>query len=476
METVSAAWIAALERLALPALHRVGEAAVRHAVEEALAHLTGARRAWLLPPGALPPEGAFALPLEAGGRSLGSLALEGVEVSTTDLLEEARAIALVGLALLQAEEALRREERLQREARARQRRLQAIIDSIPEALFIVQAPTAHISMANRWARRMLGTTEDGRLAIGSLYDLRLFTPEGMPLPFDQRPTTRCLQGEVCEGLEVLLEVRPGQRIPLLVNAAPLYDEHGKIMGAVVVWQDITHLKRMERLRSDFLSMVSHDLRTPLASIKAAVSTLQTTPNLEQASQQELLQTIDEETERLVRMVNNLLDLSRLEAGALPMEPEECWLADIVQQAVREVERAGLAQGREIQVHLPPDLPPVWADFSHIQRVVVNLLANALAHAPSPSPVRLTALYDPRRNEVLVSVADKGPGIPPEDLPHLFERFYRPRQKGGHGMGLGLAICKALVELHGGRIWAESTPGQGSTFTFALPVGGPPPKG
>ncbi|MFN3973983.1 MAG: ATP-binding protein [Dehalococcoidia bacterium] len=476
MNTVSAPRLAALERLALHNLRRVEEAEFRSALEEALAQLTGAKGANLLPAGASPPKGALALPLEAEGHSLGSLVLDGVEAPTPGLLEEAKAVALVGLALLQAGEALRREERLQREARARQRRLQAIIDAIPEALLIVQAPTAHISMANRWAHRMLGTTEDGRLAIGSLYDLRLFTPEGVPLPFEQRPTTRCLRGEVCEGLEVLLEVRPGQRIPLLVNAAPLSDEHGHTIGAVVVWQDITHLKRMERLRSDFLSMVSHDLRTPLASIKAAVSTLRTTPALEPASQQGLLQAIDEETERLVRMVNNLLDLSRLEAGALPVEPEECWLADIVQQAVREVERAGLAQGRGIQIHLPPDLPPLWADFSHIQRVVVNLLVNALAHAPSTTPVRITASHDARRNEVLVSVADEGPGIPAEDIPHLFERFYRPRQKGGHGTGLGLAICKALVELHGGRIWAESTPGRGSTFTFALPIGGHTPQG
>jgi signal transduction histidine kinase len=111
-------------------------------------------------------------------------------------------------------------------------------------------------------------------------------------------------------------------------------------------------------------------------------------------------------------------------------------------------------------------------------VVVNLLANALAHTPPSAPVRLTARHDARRDEVVVSVADAGPGIPPEELPHLFERFHRPRQRGAHsrGVGLGLAICRALVEVHGGRIWAESAPGQGATFTFAIPVQGVARKG
>ncbi|MCS7206985.1 MAG: ATP-binding protein [Dehalococcoidia bacterium] len=471
METVAASLGGSLAALTEPALLDWGEGALRRRVEEVLARLTGARRVWFVAPGDSPPADAYALTLEVHGQALGWLVLEGVSALAPSIREEVRAVALVGLALLRAVQALHREERLQREARARQRRLQAIIDAIPEALVIVRAPTAHITMANRWARHMLGTTEDGRLSIGSLYDLRLFTPEGVPLPFDQRPVTRCWRGEVCEGLEVLLEVRPGQRIPLLVNAAPLTNEQGQVTGAVVVWQDISRLKRMERLRSDFLSMVSHDLRTPLASIKTAISALRTAPALEPAATAELFQAIDEETERLVRMVNDLLDLSRLEAGALPMEPEECGLGDIVQQAVREVERSGLTQGRTLQVDIPPTLPSLWADVSHIQRVVVNLLVNALAHTPASSPVRLSAYHDDRRNEVVVCVADQGPGIPPEDLPHLFERFYRsPHKSGrGYGIGLGLAICKALVELHGGRIWAESALGQGSTFYFALPL-------
>jgi signal transduction histidine kinase len=470
-------WGDALRALALPALQGAGPEAIRSALEEGIARLTGAAKAYLVGADDPPPEG-LAIPLTAQGRRVGTLVLEGTPSLSPPARRRAEAIALVGVALLHAAGALRKGEWPPREHHARQRRLQEIIDAIPEPLFLVRAPTAHIVTANRWAYRMLGATPDGRLPVGSLYDLRLFTPEGVPLPFDQNPPTRALRGEVCEGLEVLLELAPGRRIPLLVNAAPLTDEQGEITGAVVVWQDISHLKRMERLRSDFLSMVSHDLRTPLASIRMAVSTLRTTPEVEAAVREELLQAIEEETERLTRMVNDLLDLSRLEAGALPLEPEESRITDIVGQAVREVERAGLTQGRTLSVEVPPDLPPIWADSSHLQRVVVNLLANALAHTPPSAPVRLTARHDARRDEVVVSVADAGPGIPPEELPHLFERFHRPRQRGAHsrGVGLGLAICRALVEVHGGRIWAESAPGQGATFTFAIPVQGVARKG
>jgi two-component system, OmpR family, sensor histidine kinase KdpD len=226
------------------------------------------------------------------------------------------------------------------------------------------------------------------------------------------------------------------------------------------------LRRSDTTKTAVLQAVSHDFRSPLTAIRTAVDGLQD-PALELTDEDRdgLLETIQVETGRLTRLVSNLLDLSRLQANAA--EPaQELWTADsLIAQAL-----AGLDErGHEVQVHVPSDLPPVRIDPVHAQRILVNLLENAIRHSPPGEPV--TVRGSATRQEVLLRVIDRGPGIPAADLERIFEPFTTGDGGGGNGAraGLGLAIARGFAQANGGRLWAESQPAQGASFALALPV-------
>jgi two-component system sensor histidine kinase KdpD len=222
----------------------------------------------------------------------------------------------------------------------------------------------------------------------------------------------------------------------------------------------------ERLRSSLLSSVSHDLRTPLSAIIGSASSLvETGDRLEAGVRRELAQTIHDEADRLSRLVNNLLQATRLEAGGLELKREPYDLEDIIGTVLQRL-RTALA-GRPVEVRVSPELPLVPVDELLLGQVLVNLLENAALYTPAGSPILLGAQL--RGDYVLVEVADAGPGLPPEDLERVFEKFYRSSGGGPSGVGLGLAICKGIIELHGGRIWAENRPGGGAVFRFTLPL-------
>ncbi len=227
------------------------------------------------------------------------------------------------------------------------------------------------------------------------------------------------------------------------------------------------LARSDELKSALLAAVSHDLRTPLASIKAAAtSLLDDSVTWEPEARRELLSAIDEETDRLTLMVGNLLDLSRIEGGAL--KPRKDWydpdelVNDVMQRLVSR------HPTHSIKVHVEPDVPLVELDYVEIAQVMINLLENAIRHTPAGTPISVTVRRV--RDGVTFTIHDDGPGISPAYLPHLFEKFYRaPGKSREPGSGIGLAICKGLVEAHGGAIGVVSMPGAGTTFAFTLPV-------
>jgi two-component system, OmpR family, sensor histidine kinase KdpD len=230
----------------------------------------------------------------------------------------------------------------------------------------------------------------------------------------------------------------------------------------------------ERLRNALLSSVSHDLRTPLGVIEGAATTLLgERADMDAEVRRDLLETIHEEAESLNRRVRNLLDMTRVEAGALDLDVEWQSLEEVVGAALERVER-GLP-ARRVSVELPEGLPLVACDGALIQQALVNLLENALKYAPADAPVEIAARQ--RGGEVVVSVADRGPGIPKGEEERIFTKFYRAttaRRVGG--VGLGLAICRAIVDAHGGRAWAENRDGGGAVFRLALPQKDPPPAG
>jgi two-component system, OmpR family, sensor histidine kinase KdpD len=231
------------------------------------------------------------------------------------------------------------------------------------------------------------------------------------------------------------------------------------------------LRRTDALRSALLSSVSHDLRTPLSSIKAAASSLlQEDVQWSEEERRSFAAAIVRESDRLNRLVGNLLDMSRIEGGALKPEKEWYPFDELVHDVLDHLQ--GLVQGRQVDTFIPDDLPPVELDYLQMDQVLTNLIENAVRYTPPQSPLEIQV--EARDKQLHVSIADHGPGIPTSDLERIFDKFYRvlsTKRKGTStmGTGLGLAVCRGLVEAHGGHIWAENREGGGAIFRFTLPL-------
>jgi signal transduction histidine kinase len=230
------------------------------------------------------------------------------------------------------------------------------------------------------------------------------------------------------------------------------------------------LENLETSRRELVANVSHELKTPITAIRAHLENL--LDGVEEPDT-ETLQVMLSQSERLGRLVEQLLDLSKLESGDVPLRRERVSLAPLVSQVMSEIEVASADRDVNVSSDLPDDLPPVEADSERVHQVIFNLVDNAVRFTPEGGEVRIEAHR--HNGSIEVRVADTGVGIPPEALPRLFERFYRvdpARARGDGGTGIGLAIARSVVEAHGGTIRAESEPGLGSTFTFDLPIGLP----
>ena len=222
----------------------------------------------------------------------------------------------------------------------------------------------------------------------------------------------------------------------------------------------------ERLRNSLLSSVSHDLRTPLATITGAATTmLESESRLDERTQHELLESIRDEADRLNRLVHNLLEMTRLESGALELRREWHPLEEVIGAALGRLAKS--LGARRVTVSVPPDLPLVSIDDVLIEQVFVNLLDNALKYTPADSAIRI--IVTATDQSITAEVADHGPGLPKGQEARVFEKFYRAAPDGRRGAGLGLAICRGIVLAHGGRIWAHNLPEGGVAFLFTLPL-------
>ena len=257
----------------------------------------------------------------------------------------------------------------------------------------------------------------------------------------------------------------------------------------ILQQQAIHAEALDesnQLKDVFLGSVTHDLRTPLASIKAAVtSLLGADVKWSESERREFLESIDESADRLNRLVGNLLDISRQEAGVATPEKDWYLIGDVIATVLDRLELAGQLQGREVLVDVADDVPLVPMDHTQIEQVLTNLLENALKYSPADRPVRVSAALtaEPER-ELEVRVKDEGVGVPANELHAIFDKFYRVHDvhlpwasdRPPTGTGLGLAISDNIIRAHEGRIWAESTPGKGSTFIFRLPIPEETPRG
>lgn len=244
---------------------------------------------------------------------------------------------------------------------------------------------------------------------------------------------------------------------------------GDAQGYLVVFQDLTRLHQLQTVRQDFISNISHELRTPIASLRALVETLSDGALDDQQAAHRFLRHMEVEVDALSQMVQELLDLARIESGKASLHLAATPTLALLQRAADRLQAQAARAQVTLRMEGVTNLPPVYVDGSRVEQVLTNLIHNAIKFTPPKGEIRLAAnAYD--NQTMLVKVTDSGVGIAPEDLPRVFERFYKAdRARSGGGTGLGLAIAKHIVQAHGGRIWVESRVGKGSTFFFTLPL-------
>ena len=351
--------------------------------------------------------------------------------------------------------------------------LETLIDTSPVGVVVFNAGTGVPVSLNREGRRLVdGLTDPGQTAEQLLDVLTIRRADGREISLREFPLAEALStGETVRAEEIVIGVPDGRSVSVLLNATAIRSEEGQVESVVVTLQDMTALEELDRLRAEFLGMVSHELRAPLTSIKGSAATvLGSTADLDPAVVRQFFRIIEDQADHMHDLVADLLDVARIETGTLPVTPEPAEVAVLVDRARSTFTSAG---GRNnLAIDIPPDLPLVMADRRRIVQVVGNLLSNAAKHSSESSVITATAVREDVH--VAVSVADEGRGIPSERLPYLFRKFTRTDGddlgSGVAGSGLGLAICKGIVEAHGGRIWAESEgPGMGARFTFTIPT-------
>ncbi len=349
--------------------------------------------------------------------------------------------------------------------------LEALVNTSPVGVLVLDSNSRKVVRINHEACRIMGlqSGEEGSAADLGMVEFRRL--DGTAMQPDEVPIERALRTGVTVHAEELVIVGPsGEQVTTLVNATPIRSDEDQLVAVLATIQDITPLEELERLRNDFLGMVSHELRTPLTSIKGSAATvLGASSPLDPAEIRQFFRIIEEQADHMRDLINNLLDLSRIEAGTLSVAAEPTDVADVIDRARNAFLSGGYRSS--IEVNVMPGLPRFAADGQRIVQVLHNLFSNASSHSRDWSSVRVTAwLHDAH---VVISVDDEGKGIASEHLPRLFTKFARidageDVRISGHG--LGLAICKGIVEAHGGRIWAESDgEGRGTRFTFTIPA-------
>ncbi|MFW6115864.1 MAG: ATP-binding protein [Chloroflexota bacterium] len=347
------------------------------------------------------------------------------------------------------------------------RRLDAILEYSADGVLILDS-AQRIKVFNRALARLTGWSASEALErhhdeiirwahLETNRDLSNAVAGGWPLP-SARPLY--VEGD--------LRRKNGGTVSVGIIYAPLFGHDSRLVNIIANVRDITRFREADEIKSTFVSVISHELKTPVALIQGYAETLlRKDARWDPRTRQESLEVILEESDRLNHLIDNLLDASRLEAGKLPLELEPTALDTLAKRAAERLRTQ--TDVHDIQVDFPPDFPVVRGDPTRLEQVLNNLLSNAIKYSPEGG--RIDVKGRSTTDEVIVTVADQGMGIPFEEQPHIFESFFRGSreyQQQTSGAGLGLYLAQAIVEAHGGRIWVESDPGEGAAFSFALP--------
>ena len=337
-----------------------------------------------------------------------------------------------------------------------------------------EAPNAYLSCgvdglikrANRSAEELLGYSGD-ELVGRPVAELYADTPNGRAKT--QAIFQRFLAGEEIRDEEMEMLRADGSRVWVSLSMRPIRDKEGNVVASRSEIVDITKHKKLDQLKDDFIGLVSHELRSPLTVIMGAINTvLSEGAYLSEEETRQLLKDAALESETLSHLLGNLLELSRAQAERLVLHAEAIDVKKVIQEAIEGVQRQSSA--RQFVVSAPQKLPPVYADPLRLERIIYNLLENAVKYSPQGGEIKVSV--KPNKEHLVIGVSDRGVGISPADQAKLFAPFQRleeSRPGGTRGVGLGLLVCQRLVEAHGGRIWVESEVGWGSTFFFTLPL-------
>ncbi len=368
-------------------------------------------------------------------------------------------------------ESRHRIEELAWDAAQRASELETVIASIADGVMMTDAE-GRIILENDAARRLTGRTQSavslGLEAQIAVYALR--APDGTPIPPAELPLGRAVRGEtVAEQVLIVRRADTGEDRFLMCSSAPVRAGGDAITGAVAVFRDITEMKQIDQMKDDFVSIAAHELRTPLTAIKGYAELLERRLSMQQGreSDQRSLGVIRKQTERLASLVNEMLDVSRIEGGRLQLNAEPFDLSALISEVVSNMRVS--SETHLLSLAAVPGIE-VNGDAARIEQVLLNLITNAITYSPEGGEVDVRVWTE--ENAALVSIRDQGVGIASDELPQLFDRFYRAPRAGvmrSGGMGLGLYICREIVARHGGTIRAESVEGMGSTFTFSLPL-------
>jgi signal transduction histidine kinase/CHASE3 domain sensor protein len=399
-------------------------------------------------------------------------------------------LALVGavLTMRTARRELRREMEATRRIETEHRQLQAVVDNLPIAVRVMDAPGSNVILQNQSAEEIFPAAVWNKMTRGEriqYFDLR--RPDGTPVTLEDAPVARALgEGRSVRDVE-LITTRPETGTKhLMVSATPIKDESGRITSSVILIQDVTRLRVIDQRKDEFIAIAAHELRNPLAALVgynhlahrtlAKVQAGSTSADDALPSIERYLGEIGKQTERLTKLITRLLDASRVQLGRLNLEKAPVELVKMAEEAITNAQTTD-AGAHEIELSAPPDLTGHW-DPTRIEQVITNLLDNALRYSPLGTSVRLSITQE--GDVARVEITDQGPGIPDHQRPHLFSRYFGPlpnlpspdgspgpRKK--RGLGLGLYVSSEIVAAHGGEIGFRPNPDAGSTFWFTLPL-------
>ncbi|MFN2146700.1 MAG: sensor histidine kinase, partial [Anaerolineales bacterium] len=345
-------------------------------------------------------------------------------------------------------------------------RMNALLDSVADGILILK-PNHLIERANPAFERLIGKPADDIIGhdhdeivvwVNHAHGTTLESAEAGGWPLSPQATLY-VEGDIARA--------DGSTLPVGMTYAPLLSEDGQLVNLIASARDITHFREAEEIKSTFISVVSHELKTPVALIKGYVGTLRREDaDWDREVIQDSLSVIEDEADRLAELIENLLDATRLEAGVLAVNAIDLSLPSLSERLVERFKTQ--TDKHTFEVSFPEEFPVILADEDRISQVLYNLISNAIKYSPDGGVIQIKGSAHPE--EVVICVQDEGQGIAPGDIPHIFDRFYRAEaaQRKTKGAGLGLYLARAVVEAHGGAIWADPRYHDGARICFSLP--------